>query len=493
MKGKILVCNCLALLTPLLLLFSQSQQSNDSQIIETSNIEEPMFMTSPSLDYFQKNEPQLFSFWNDLTAEQQNALASQLEQVNIASIEKERQLIQDPGILPNATFEAFDDFAFSGNLEDKIRGQKLVELGRLGCLLLAGGQGTRLKVQGPKGLYPISVIKNKTLFQLCAEKVVAASKLANRPLQLAIMTSPENDEQTRAFFKENDYFGLLPDQVDFYIQATLPFLDANGKLFLETPWKLCTGPDGNGHWLLSFMQSGVWEKWTKQGIDYIHVVLVDNPIADPFDPELLGFHERQQVEITLKCTEKNRPDEKVGVLVKQDGHWGVVEYSEFPDEEKKAQRADGGLKHCCGNLSLFCFSMSFVERMVNEGNTLPLHKAWKAARYVNDEKKTQLSSEPIAWKFETFIFDWLTYTDKVAALLYPREECFAPLKNLTGLDSPNTVREALLKKDRKVIQELTGIEPPDFPIELAAEFHYPTPELRNKWEGKPVTTPYVKP
>ena len=163
------------------------------------------------------------------------------------------------------------------------------------------------------------------------------------------------------------------------------------------------------------------------------------------------------------------------------------------EDEKNKRRKDGRLKHCCGNMSLFCFSLSFIERMVSTEQTLPLHKAWKRAQYVDDKGLPHLSSEPIAWKFETFIFDWLKHTKKIAALLYPREQCFAPLKNLKGNNSPDSVRKALLEMDKKTIQKLNELPPPNFPFELAADFHYPTDDLKAKWKGRAITTPYVDP
>ncbi len=170
------------------------------------------------------------------------------------------------------------------------------------------------------------------------------------------------------------------------------------------------------------------------------IIPVDNPLADPFDAELIGYHAQQKVEITLKCTEKTDPEEKVGVVVRQEGRCAVVEYSEMSGQEKNARRKDGRLKHCCANLSLFCLSLGFIQRIVNEGLSIPLHKAWKAAQFVDEHSNTYSSSQPAAWKFETFIFDWLFHSKKVAALICPREECFAPLKNLKGPDSPETVR-----------------------------------------------------
>lgn len=436
-----------------------------------------------SLDYIKQVEPQILHFWPKLTKDQQQALMQELNHIDLEVLAKQKQLIRDSSVSTAADFNAFKGFSFSGNEEDKFRGWDLIRQGRLGCLLLAGGQGTRLGFSGPKGLFPISVIKQKSLFQLCAEKVAAAGKQAGCPLNLAIMTSPENDSEIRSFFHQHAYFGLDSSQVAFFLQNTLPLLDERGHLFLESPCQLSKGPDGNGNSLLHFVQSGIWDKWADQGIDYVHVILIDNPLADPFDAELVGFHERLQVEATLKCTEKHQAEEKVGVLVMRDKHCRVVEYSELPDTEKTARRADERLKHCCANLSLFCFSMSFIQRLASEHIRLPLHKAWKAVRYVDENGIMQLAQHPIAWKFETFIFDCLIYTDKVAALLYPRAQCFAPLKNVAGPDSPATVRSALQQRDREIIQSLTGLPAPTFPFELAAEFHYPTHSLISKWKG----------
>lgn len=450
-----------------------------------------IFMTFTSLNYFRQFEPQVFQFCPLLKEEQKLTLEKQLQHVNLELLQQQKQLVIDPIVEQEAAFEAFESFAFAGNVDDQVRGQHLIEQGKLGCLLLAGGQGSRLQFDGPKGCYPISVIKQKTLFQLCAEKVGAASRLAGRPLLLAIMTSPENDQETRLFFQTHDYFGLSLEQVSFFVQETLPFLDAEGHLFLKSADQLATGADGNGHTLLHFVHSGIWEQWSQQGVEYVHVILIDNPLADPFDAELLGFHARQNVEVTLKCTEKVRADEKVGVLVKQENYFQVVEYSELSEIEKQARRSDGKLKHCCANLSLFCFSLSFIRRLADEHLTLPLHKAWKATYYADEKGVMRLAQQPMAWKFETFIFDWLTYTSQVAALLYPRKQCFAPLKNLTGADSPGTVRAALQQADRQAIEELTGLPAPDFPFELAADFYYPTSTLCEKWQGRVLTEPYV--
>lgn len=455
----------------------------------------PNFILSSeaSLDYFWQHDPQIFKFWSTLTTDQQLAFKAQLNQIDIEILKKQKKLIQEPIIIETQVFEAFNDFAFSGNLNYQHQGEKLIEEGRLGCLLLAGGQGTRLQYSKVKGTYPISIIKQKSLFQLCAEKIKAASQKAGRLLNLAIMTSSDNDVETRDFFRQNHFFGLNPCQISFFIQSSLPLLNENGNLFLKNSWQINSGADGNGHSLLYFAQSGILDNWVQQGIEYVHVIVIDNPLADPFDAELLGFHHEKGVDITLKCTEKSKPEEKVGVLVKQNDHCKVVEYSEISEKEKNKCRPDGRLKHCCANLSLFCFSLSYIKHLALLGEFLPLHKAWKATQYTNNQGKTCFSDCPIAWKFETFIFDWLTHTKKVAAFICPREECFAPLKNAKGIDSPETVRIALQQMDKKIIQALTDLPPPDFSFELAADFYYPTDDLKAKWYRRSVTTSYVEP
>lgn len=459
-------------------------------LITAQVLSEKKSLSPESLDYFKKTEPQLFYYWGILNADYQKVLENQLQELDLEVLKNQRELIFNLSDISSSSFDSFDQFATSGNRECESIGQHLIKNGQVGCLLLAGGQGTRLRHSGPKGTYPISVIKQKSLFQLCAEKVRAASKWANRPLRLAIMTSPENDEETRFFFQKNDFFGLQPSQISFFVQNSLPFLDPQGKLFLKSPFEISMGPDGNGTSLLALAKSGILDQWVQEGIKYLNVILVDNPLAIPFDAELVGFHLLQEADITLKCTEKFQPEEKVGVLISQNGVTTVVEYSEMSTAEKNERRENGKLKHCCANLSLFCFSIDFIERMAHENKTIPLHKAWKAASYLNDASITEQSAQPIAWKFETFIFDWLVHTEKVAALLYPREQCFAPLKNSKDSDSPRTVQQSIQEREREILRNL-GLTPPEFPFELSAEFYYPTPEFLLKWMNTPIRSDYL--
>lgn len=372
-----------------------------------------------------------------------------------------------------SVIEPYTDFENIGSFKDELVGRKLIAEGKVGCLLLAGGQGSRLQFEGPKGCYPISVIKHKSLFQICAERVLAAGRQVNRSLLLAIMTSSQNAEEIKRFFLENNYFGLLPEQIFFFVQSNLPFLNEQGQIFTDSLGNKVEAPDGNGRCLERFYTSGIWSKWKNAGISYLNLIPIDNPLADPFDAELLGYHYRRRAEVTLKCAEKKSAVEKVGVVVKEGSLCRIIEYSEMNEATKGERDENGELKYRCANLGLFCFSMDFVKNTATLKEPLPIHLAWKSV------PNTKASH---AWKQETFIFDVLPYAKKVAVLMCPRFRCFAPLKNADGQDSPQTVREALQNFDLYTLEKVIGKKAVKLPIELSADFYYPTPALIANWD-----------
>lgn len=255
----------------------------------------------------------------------------------------------------------------------------------------------------------------------------------------------------------------------------MPFLNEEGNLFLDEIDQIAQGPDGNGSSLFHFVHSGIWNGWQSQGVRYLNYILIDNPLADPFDAALIGFHASQGNAITTKCCLRADAYEKVGVLATIGGRVHVVEYTEMPESERCATNSDGRLKYPCANLSLFCFTMEQVKYLAH--NEMPLHLAYKSFGKTKEQK---------AWKFEKFIFDLLPMCDNVKALLYPRERCFAPLKNAEGPDSLAAVQKALQHSDRLVFETITGIKPPETQFELSQDFYYPTQDLLKKWKGRPL-------
>ena len=441
------------------------------------------------------NSQIFFPGWDLLEAQQKEALKIQMEAFDVKEIERQRSVILESEVRTQV-LSVFNHYEVRGNLEDKEIGKKMLMDGKVGCLIVAGGQGSRLNYTKPKGLYPVTLVKKKCLFQLFAEKILAAGKQVGRSLDVAIMTSSENHEETLEAFKENNYFGLSTDQLFFFSQKDLPFLDSQGNLFLEKKDVFATGPDGNASSLKQFVASGIWDVWHKKGISYLNYMHIDNALADPFDSELTGFHSRNfSSDVIVKCIQRENPEEKLGVMFEEQEKVVVVEYSEISPEEKTARREDGGLKNACANIGLYSFSMNFIYDVANSYyDKFPFHKAWKSAKYLSVKGVSEKSEKPIAWKFEKFIFDVLPFAQNVKALLYPRNECFAPLKNAEGDDSLIFVQKALQERDRKVFEEITGTVAPLTVFELDLEFYYPTLSLLENWKGKTFPeTSYISP
>lgn len=367
----------------------------------------------------------------------------------------QRSLVAEPQIFK--TPEPVRDFDRPNDAAE-LKGQQLISEGKVACLILAGGQGTRLGASQPKALFEITPIRKKTLLQLLCEKTAAASAAYKVPLQIGVMTSPLNHAAIETYLKENSYFGLAATQVHLFMQDMAPFLNDEGNWFSDATGQLAAGPDGNGHALRKLMQSGIGKLWKEQGVESVIVLPIDNPLADPFDAALCGYHALTNQEATLKAMERQDPSEKVGVIVRREGKICVQEYSELPEN------FDGPLAH----IGLFCFSLSFIERM--ESIELPWHLARK--KY----------ADQMIWKFERFLFDVLAYSERTGILVYPREDVYAPLKNLEGPHSLKTVQTAMAAFERRLISQWMQV--PTDVFELDPAFYYLTADFKSQLEGK---------
>lgn len=402
-------------------------------------------------------------------------LDQQILNLNLPALERQADLLN---LLPNSLIDLkpYSKWSNSPSTLKKELGLKLLTQGKCASLLIAGGQGTRLNYSAPKGTFPITLIQQKSLFQFFAEKVLAASHLVKKDLPLAIMTSPLNDQETRLFFQKHKYFGLKENQVYFFSQKMLPFLNFDGKLFLENENQIALGPDGNGGCFENLFDSNIGEIWRSMGIEYIHVALIDNPLADPFDLEMLGEFAQSDCDIVLKGCLRKSSDEKVGIFAQIDNKLQVIEYHEIPDHFKPDSPP-------CANLSLFTLKLDFAKEMSKQ--KLPLHKVKKKAAYYDEAKKETLSPKiENAWKFERYIFDILFFAKNPQLIVAERQEIFSPLKNATGEGSINSVQQDLLNKERKIFESLCGQKAPNFPFELSPQFYYPTSELVQRWQNQ---------
>ena len=451
------------------------------------------FLKTPSYQKLKKiGQEDLLKDWDTFTFLQQEELALQIEQLDIKTFFQQKKALLSQPNKKMATLTPFNEFEIAGVNKRKKLGKEAIAAGLVGCLVVAGGQGTRLGHLGPKGTFPVTVVRHKSLFQLLCEKVKAAQAQLHCQLLIAVMTSQSNHKETLSYFIQHRYFGLKPEQLFFFSQSSLPFLTSEGRLFLDSQAKIVCGPDGNGSSLKEFISQGIWSKWYEKGVRYLNYLQIDNALADPFDAELIGYQIESLADVVIKAVKRADPLEKVGVIVKCGSQVEVVEYFELSDKERFALDHQKQLQHPLANISAFSFSMQVVKQVIEQNFAdFPLHKSWKTVG--ETDSKTLFSSKKQAWKFERFIFDLLPFIDKVAALLYPRCQCFAPLKNCSGVDSIETVKTALQAFDCEKFQEITKTAILQNQVfELDPQFYYPTEKLVKQWQGKELPSqPYI--
>ncbi|OJU81837.1 MAG: hypothetical protein BGO10_08095 [Chlamydia sp. 32-24] len=406
------------------------------------------------------------------TLEKQLSFIHQIEKIDLRLIKKQQKVLKETN-KSLCDLKPINFVEKSGKISRIELGKKVLKQGKVGCLVVAGGQGTRLGSNAPKGFYPITICKQKSLFQLLCEKILAASIYSKHPLPLAIMTSPKNFLETKNFFKAHNYFGLEENQVSFFVQDQLPYLSDEGSLIIDSDDNLALAPDGNGKALHKFWQSGLGIEWEKKGIEYVNFILIDNVLADPFDIELLGIQQETHAEIAVKVIPRISKEEKVGVIGKIGKKIKVVEYSEID----KTLEENEMIFHYA-NISCFLFTMSFIKKISLK--TIPLHKQLKP-----------VDSKLNGYKFEYYIFDVIPFATKVAILEYPRWQTFAPLKNKEGNDSVKIVQKSVLEREKKILAAVIKKEVMCNFFELDPQFYYPTDELIQFWKGKTIQPGYV--
>ncbi|MBX6315049.1 MAG: UTP--glucose-1-phosphate uridylyltransferase [Isosphaeraceae bacterium] len=319
--------------------------------------------------------------------------------------------------------------------------------GEVAVVVVAGGQGTRLGFDGPKGTYPIGPVSAASLFQIHSEKILALSRRYGRAIPFYVMTSPDNHEATVAFFQKHDHFGL--EHIRFFVQGQMPAVDRRtGKILLAERDHIALSPDGHGGTLAALAAPGpegkpsCLEEMRERSIRTIFYFQVDNPLVKIADPAFIGLHRQADAEVSFKVVEKVTPEEKVGVVVEVDGRPMVIEYSDLPPELAERREPDGSLQFWAGSIAIHLFERHFIERIVAEAR-LPFHRAIKKVKYVDDEGRIVDPAEPNAVKFEMFIFDALPLAERYAIVETDRTVEFEPLKNATGTDSPATVRQRM--------------------------------------------------
>ena len=376
-----------------------------------------------------------------------------LEQASRLPLDSLRELI-DSFVLKGAADEpctaispavvTMPDAALAAELT--ARGEQVIRDGRVAAFTVAGGQGTRLGWGGPKGTYPATPVSGKPLFRVFAEQIEAASIAWDTPIRWYIMTSEANDAATRSFFADNNWFGLPRTQVMLFPQGMMPCFDrGNGNVLLEAPDRIAMSPDGHGGSIAALHASGALEEMSVLGIDTISYFQVDNPLSSVIDPLFIGLHsdpDRSSGEMSSKMVPKRESAEKVGVFCRVGERTQVIEYSDMPESLMTEVDDDGRLRYDAGNIAIHLLGVEFANRVFEE-NELPWHRALKKVPCFDLETQSKTTPEsPNGVKLERFIFDALSLVSRPAILEVDRSMEFAPIKNATGQDSPESCRQA---------------------------------------------------
>ncbi len=326
-------------------------------------------------------------------------------------------------------------------------GAEAIRAGRVAAFTVAGGQGTRLGYDGPKGTYPVTPLSKKSLFQVFAEKILRSGERFGVTLPWFILTSEINHAATIAAFEENAYFGLPPESVHFIVQGLVPAVDLEGKILLSRQDSIAMTPDGHGGALRALVRSGAVDTMKANGVDIVSYFQVDNPIVQCVDPAFIGFHVLGQSELSSKMVPKAYALEKVGHFCTQDGVTKVIEYSDMPTAMQEETTLDGELRFKAGSVAIHVFDRDFIARVGGDGLDLklPFHRANKKIPCVDAAGAQVNPEQPNGVKFEMFVFDALPLAANPVIIEAVRGDDFSPVKNAAGLDSPQTCKEDQLR------------------------------------------------
>ncbi|MBR5363403.1 MAG: UTP--glucose-1-phosphate uridylyltransferase [Oscillospiraceae bacterium] len=320
-------------------------------------------------------------------------------------------------------------------------GLAAIRAGKVGAVLLGGGQGTRLGCEHAKGMVDIGITRELFIFECLMNNLKRVTDQAGAYVPLFIMTSAENHNETQAFFAEKNYFGYSREHIRFFRQEQLPTVDPEGRLMLSAPGVISTAPNGNGGWYASMENTGMLSELRRSRIEWLNVFAVDNVLQAIADPCFIGAVIESGNVSGAKVVAKAAPDEKVGVLCLEDGRPSIVEYYEMTEEMRTRREPDGTLSYRFGVILNYLFRVDELENTL--AYKMPLHKVFKKIRYMDENGNTVRPEAPNAYKFETLALDLVKLQKNCLAYEIEREKEFAPIKNQTGVDSVETARELL--------------------------------------------------
>lgn len=424
----------------------------------------------------------LLDFWEELSNDQKESLLQQIERIDFDWVKQ--VFLQESVISQEKSIDAYLDVKRAENDKNQSvqnLGEQMLRKAKVAVLLVAGGAGTRLGFDGPKGEYPIGPISGHSLFQLHVERLLAVKKRYGYIPPLYIMTSPENHQQTLDIFEKNNAFGYPTEELLIFQQGVNPVIDQDGKLLLANKSTLLTSPNGNGGLFAALLDGGAIEHMKKKAIDHLSYIQIDNALANAIDPYFLGFHLQSNADYSCKAIAKVEPTEKVGNFALVDGRLGIVEYFELSDDLAHQKSESGEYLYNWGNPGIFLWTRDFVERQAKRKD-LPVHKAFKAVGHIDKDGNYFKPEKPNGYKLETFALDTLLDAQSPMVYAVSRNDEFAPVKNASGKDSPQSARELMLKRYKNWLIDAGAIIKDDARIEISPLFAATKEEIRTRIE-----------
>ena len=396
----------------------------------------------------EKSQLHVLKDFDNLSEEKKTEFLKQIENINwadISMIGKETAIPRGKFTVPAAVsieeIEASKDKFLKAGIES-------IKKGEVAAVLLAGGMGTRLGFDLPKGCFNVGTSHELYIFECLINNLMDVVKQCDAYIPLYIMTSEKNDGATQDFFEKHNYFGYNKDYVKFFIQDMACAVDYKGKLLLEEKGRLATSPNGNGGWFTSMVKAGLDKDLHKRNVKWINIFAVDNVCQRIADPVFVGATILGNYECGSKVVRKVEPNEKMGLLCLEDGMPSIVEYYEMSKEMSEARAEDGSLLYKYGVILNYLFSLEKLEEIVN--NKLTVHVVEKKIPYINEKGEAISPTEPNGYKFELLVLDMIHMMKNNLAFEVVREREFAPIKNLHGVDSVDSARELLVKNGVKL-------------------------------------------
>ena len=385
-------------------------------------------------------QTQLLDYYDELTDEQRACLLSDIAKLDFSVLENlHSDYSKTLGKLSPADALSVDEVERNRAGFEEV-GLEALRAGKVAAVLLAGGQGTRLGSSLPKGMFNIGVTRRLTIFEQQMNNIKEVTDRAGCMFHLFVMTSDLNDKATRAYFAENNYFGYDSSKIHFYEQKLAPTCSQEGKIYLDEKYKVSQSPNGNGGWYSSLIEGGYGPLLESEGIEWLNIYAVDNVLQRICDPVFIGATLKSGCACSSKVVSKISPEERVGVLCKEDGKPSIVEYYEMPKELASLRDADGRLTYRYGVILNYLFSVKTLNKIYKD--KLPCHLAFKAIPHIEKGVKV-IPTEPCGYKFETLAVDIVRLMGSCLAVEVVRENEFAPVKNKTGVDSVESARELL--------------------------------------------------